>query len=234
MKKISVCMATYNGEKHVFEQLISILPQLGENDEIIVSDDLSKDRTVEVIKNINDKRIKIYLNERNLGYSKNFENAINHATGDIIFIADQDDVWYPTKVTKMLKVLDHADMVISDAEIVDGNLSQIHGSHFALNNTKRGFWINLLKTRYIGACMAFKREVLTKALPLPINTKLCAYDYWLAVISEYYYKVSLISEPLIKYRRHGGNASSGGVSSNNSFARKVKIRLYTLIELLKR
>lgn len=234
MKKISVCMATYNGEKHVFEQLISILPQLRENDEIIVSDDLSKDRTVDIIKGIDDKRIKIYLNERNLGYSKNFENAINHASGDVIFIADQDDVWYPTKVTKMLKVLDHADMVISDAEIVDGNLSRIHDSHFTLNNTKRGFWVNLLKTRYIGACMAFKREILTKALPLPGNTELCAYDYWLAVISECYYKVALIGEPLIKYRRHGGNASSGGVSSNNSFARKVVIRLYTLMELLKR
>lgn len=231
---ISVCMATYNGEKYVLEQLSSILPQLGDNDELIISDDLSIDRTLKLIEGLEDVRIKIHLNKLPNGYSKNFENALSKAKGDIVFIADQDDVWYPNKVKKMIEALDNADMVVSDATGFDGELNLLYPSHFRLNGTSSGFMTNFLRTRYIGACMAFRRSVLQKALPLPANSKLCAYDYWLAIIGEYYFKVELVKEPLLMYRRHGGNASSGGVSSDNSFFRKLIIRLYSLQELLKR
>ncbi|WP_245952644.1 glycosyltransferase family 2 protein [Pedobacter cryoconitis] len=227
-------MATYNGEKFIFDQLSSILQQLGNEDEVIVSDDLSKDRTIEIVKSFNDKRIKIFLNSKNLGFSKNFENALSKARGGIIFIADQDDVWNPDKVIKMQRALEYADMVVSDAEIVDTNLKHLYPSHFVLNGTRRGFLNAFLRNRYVGACMAFKRELLDKALPLPANNKLCAYDCWFAVIGEYFFKVVLINEPLIKYRRHGGNASSGGGVSPNSFIKKIKMRMYMLQQLLKR
>jgi glycosyltransferase involved in cell wall biosynthesis len=231
---ISVCMATFNGENYIYEQLSSILCQLGGNDEIIISDDRSIDDTVEIAKSFNDARIKIYINECNQGYSKNFENALNKAAGDIIFIADQDDIWIDSKVKKMTEALQYADMVVSDAQGVNESLQPLYDSHFELNRTKQGFLVNFLKTRYIGACMAFRKEVLQKALPLPANSRLCAYDYWLAVIAEYYFKVQLVHEPLLKYRRHGKNASSGGAFSNNSFAQKVLVRIYTLKELLLR
>lgn len=231
---ISVCMATYNGGEFVLEQLKSILPQLDKCDEIIISDDLSTDCTIGVIQSINDDRIKVHVNKVNLGYSRNFENALNLAKGDIIFISDQDDVWLSNKVELMLKALEKADMVVSDAVGVDQNLNQIYPSHFKLNHTTKGFLINFLKTRYIGACMAFKKEILQKVLPLPLNVKLCAYDYWLAVVSEYYYQVTLVDVPLLKYRRHSNNASSGGAFSNNNFWNKIKVRIYTFRELLKR
>lgn len=231
---ISVCLATYNGEKYIREQLNSILPQLDVNDEIIISDDHSKDNTINVVNDLNDKRIKIFTNEKENGYSKNFENAINKSSGDIIFICDQDDVWLDIKVKTMVKALSIAPLAIHDALIVDGELDLINDSHFDLYNVEKGFFKNFLKTRYVGACMAFKREILEKALPLPENQTLCAYDYWLTLIAEYYYKVELVRQPLIKYRRHLGNASTGGTKSNNSFLKKISMRIYSLYHLLKR
>jgi glycosyltransferase involved in cell wall biosynthesis len=227
-------MAAYNGEKYIKEQLNSILCQLDINDEVIISDDSSTDNTIGVIKSLSDKRITIYCNNQNRGYSKNFENALVYAKGDIIFTTDQDDVWNRNKVETILFDLESADFVVSNAEIVDGNLLLLHESHFELYNVKEGFLKNFLKTRYIGACMAFKRKVLSKALPFPSNSYLCAYDYWLANIAEFYFQVYLEDTPLIKYRRHENNASTGGLFSKNSIVKKLLIRFYVLKELIKR
>lgn len=232
--KISVCLATYNGEKYIKEQLNSILSQLGNDDEIIISDDHSTDNTIEIIKSLEDDRIKIFVNNLEKGYSKNFENAINHSSGDIIFLSDQDDVWMKDKVEKMLEALEKSDLVISDALISDENLDPTFGSHFKLHSVKTGFFHNWLKTRYIGACMAFKKETLKKIMPFPPNQTLCAHDYWIANVGELYYKTSIITEPLIKYRRHNSNASTGGEKSSNTTLHKLKVRLYTIKELIKR
>lgn len=232
--KISVCMAVYNGANYIKMQLDSILPQIGIHDELIISDDNSTDNTLEIISNYNDNRILIFTNENEKGYSKNFENAISKSTGDIIFISDQDDVWLDNKVAIMLKALEKSSLAVHDASIVDDSLNLVSKSHFELFNVKSGFLNNFLKTRYIGACMAFKREVLKKAFPLPENQKLCAYDYWLTLVAEYYYSVELVKEPLIKYRRHFSNASTGGQKSTNSLMKKISVRMYCLFYLLKR
>lgn len=231
---ISVCIATYNGGKYIKEQLESILPQLTNVDEVIISDDNSTDETIEIIKSIKDDRIKIFKNELKSGYSKNFENAINKSSGDIIFICDQDDLWENNKVELMVLGLKKNDLVISDALICDGLLKETLGSHFKVYGTQKGFIPNWIKTRYIGACMAFKREILTKVLPFPENQSLCAYDYWITVVCELYFKVDLVPLPLIRYRRHGNNASTGGEKSSNSTLKKMKTRIYTLYNLLKR
>ena len=89
---ISVCMATYNGEKYIQEQIDSILCQLSKDDELVISDDHSTDATCDIIKSYNDRRIKLFLNELAKGVTHNFENALLHSKGDIIFLADQDDV----------------------------------------------------------------------------------------------------------------------------------------------
>lgn len=233
---ISVCIATYNGAKYINKQLGSVLKQLGKDDEVIVSDDHSIDDTVQIIRNLNDHRVKIFFNPGDPGYSSNFENAILQSTGDYIFICDQDDVWIDGKVSKMMNCLiAGTHLVVSDAEIVDKNLNQLFASHFELNNTRPGFAINFLKTRYIGACMAFNREILSKVLPFPSNHYLCAYDYWIALISEYYYSVKLLKEPLLRYRRHGENASTGGgTKSPNSLLKKIRTRLYVMGKIIER
>ena len=102
---ISVCMATYNGEKYIELQLRSILPQLSEDDEVIVSDDASTDQTLDVVRRLNDNRIKIVHHETDHGYTRNFENALKYAKGDYIFLSDQDDEWLPEKVQVTLQAL---------------------------------------------------------------------------------------------------------------------------------
>jgi len=231
--KISVCMATYNGEKYIKEQLVSILSQLKDKDEVIVSDDNSSDGTLAVVKAFNDERIQIYLNTKENGYTRNFENALEKSTGEIIFLADQDDVWLEHKVKVTLKSLEKNNFVVSNCKIVDAELNVLNASHFELRSVKAGFVHNLLLTRYVGACMAFKREVLEKSLPFPLNAKLSAHDYWICLVSELYFEVGLIAEPLILYRRHGDNASNGGEKSKNSLLYKLKVRAYTLFNLLK-
>ena len=232
--KISVCMATYNVEKYIKEQLDSILCQIVENDEVIISDDSSTDNTVEIIKAFSDNRIKIYKNTKVKGYTKNFENALEKANGDMIFLSDQDDVWVENKVQKMTEILKEYDFVVSDNSIVNENLEIINKSHFEVYKTSKGFLTNLLLPRYVGACMAFKNNVLEKSLPFPENAKLCAHDYWISLIAEMYFKSYKLDEQLLLYRRHGSNASSGGEKSKNSLSHKLKVRIYTFIHLLKR
>lgn len=100
---VSVCLATYNGEKYIRQQIESILPQLSAADEIVVSDDESTDQTVPILESFNDSRIHIYIHKRRnekvvWDYAThNFENALSHAKGDYIFLSDQDDVFLPEK-----------------------------------------------------------------------------------------------------------------------------------------
>ena len=231
--KISVCMATYQGERFIEEQLDSILPQLGPNDEVIVSDDGSTDGTVGRVKAYQDSRIRLFHNDGNLGYSKNFEHALIQSSGDIIFIADQDDVWLPDKISTMLESLKNHDMVVSDVTIVDEDLSQIDPSHFQHYGVRKGFLRNLLKTRYIGAAMAMHRHVLDMLLPMPRRSSLCAYDYWIAVVSERYFDVGLVDRPLMLYRRHEGTASTGGSGSVYSLSHRLLVRAYVLYHVCK-
>ena len=97
---ISVCMATYNGERYIKEQVSSIMQQLGENDELIVSDDGSSDSTLQVLDSFHDSRIKVFSGPRT-GLTYNFENAIKNANGDYLFLSDQDDVWECNKVERL-------------------------------------------------------------------------------------------------------------------------------------
>lgn len=169
MKKISVCIATYNGEKYLKKQLDSILNQLKKEDEVIISDDTSTDATVEIIKAYNDRRIILIENQKFRSPIYNFENALKHASGDIIFLADQDDIWIDNKVCTVKKYLKSYDLVISDAEIIDTNDETLYRSFYALNNSRKGFIKNIIKNSYLGCCMAFNRKILESALPFPKN-----------------------------------------------------------------
>ena len=184
--KISVCMATYNGAKYIKEQLQSILPQLKENDEVIISDDGSTDETLPLIESFADKRIKIYHHKkRNTKFhldnsTHNFENALKLCTGDIIFLSDQDDVWLPKKIELMVNGLKDAMLVVSDCKLVDNELKIIHPSYFEQNGVHEGIINNFIRYTLVGCCMAFRRELLNKALPFP-PTKV-GHDLWLAFL----------------------------------------------------
>lgn len=225
---ISVCMATYNGEKFIESQLKSILSQLSEDDEVIISDDDSTDRTLEIVRRLSDKRIKIYHHETDHGFTRNFENALKYAKGDYIFLSDQDDEWLPDKVQTTIAALQEADFVVSDCVTQDENGNVLDQSRFKTFKIKKGFWRLMIKTRYLGCCMAFRRNVLKAALPFPDNTYYMEHDLWLASVAELYFNVKLINKPLIIYKRHGNNVSDAGQGKGYPLSVKIKRRIYRL------
>lgn len=229
---ISVCMATYNGEKYIKEQLESILKQIGPEDEVILSDDGSKDSTEEVVKSLNDKRIKFVHNHGTHGFTHNFENALMQARGDYIFLSDQDDVWTDDKVEVMMRYLKDYSFVTSDCITINENLEVIQKSRFKEFDMKPGFIRHLIKSRFLGCCMAFRKEVLEAALPFPQNDFLVEHDIWIAAIAFLYFDAKLIEKPLIYYRRHGNNASEGGFTDGYSLWIKLKKRVYRLAKLI--
>ena len=223
---ISVCIASYNGELFIQKQLSSILKQLDDNDEVIISDDCSTDNTIEIIRSLNDKRIKIFSNERFKSLIFNFENAINQASGDIIFIADQDDSWVDDKVKNYMEKLETADLVFSNVAIIDENDVIVNSK--LLNSIPRHDLLTLIVSNHvIGATIAIKRRILTKALPFP--NLIPMHDQWLALIAGYYGKIGYLEEPMLLYRRHLGNASYCTEESKNSLGKKIKFRLNTVI-----
>lgn len=230
---VSVCMATYNGEKYIKAQIESILKQLGKNDELIISDDGSKDGTLSIIKAFNDVRIKLLFNKSKHGFVGNFENALRNARGEIIFLSDQDDVWYKDKIKKICLYLQDYDMIVHNANIVDGNGIYKGYTYFSLTHHGTGFMSNLWKTRFLGCCMAFSRNVLDYCLPIPQN--IVAHDYWLGMFSMTHFKVGFIPEVLMAYRRHGGNVSPSTEKSNNNIVYKLFTKRFILLyEIAKR
>lgn len=225
---VSVCMATYQGETYLKEQIESILCQIGTNDELIISDDGSTDETLEIINSYKDSRVKLYANTGKHGCSGNFENALNKAAGDIIFLADQDDIWNKDKVLITLEYLKNYDFVVSDCVTVDEDMNILSNSRIKEFNLKTGFWRHFIKARYLGCCMAFRRTVLESSLPFPSNPLLVEHDIWIAAIAEAYYRVKIIPQPLISYRRHSSNVSDGGFEKGYPLGNKIIRRLYRL------
>jgi glycosyltransferase involved in cell wall biosynthesis len=207
--KISVCLATYNGEKYIKEQLDSILSQLGNDDEIIISDDNSTDDTINIIRSLNDERIKIYVNKTK-GIVKNFENALNNASGDIIFLSDQDDVWKNDKVKKILSAFSSDNsltLVFSNAEIIDENGISKNYNFFKDNEANyTSIFKAFFKNQFLGCTIAFKSELKSKILPFPYGIPM--HDWWIGVLSLFYGKVKFLNESLISYRRHNNNVTS--------------------------
>lgn len=230
---ISVCMATYNGAVYIEEQINSILSQLGLDDELVISDDGSTDDTLLILNRMADSRIKIFFNLGCSDYTSNFESALVNARGDFIFLSDQDDIWLPNKVPVLMAALQVNDFVVSDAQVVSSDLAIVHESHFKLRGVSIGFIRNLIRCRYLGCCYAFNRRVLNKALPFPRDHTMVRHDTWLILVAYLFFKVGRIDVPLIKYRRHTSNVSSGGDFSTNSFFFKVKYRVYILYHLAK-
>ena len=225
---ISVCMGTYNGEKYIREQIDSILPQLAETDELIISDDGSTDRTCEIVESCDDPRINL-LHGSFHSPIYNLENALRHAKGEQIYLADQDDVWMPDKVAVMQRYLQDHDCVVSDAVVVDAKRQVLYPSFRQLRHTGPGFVRNLLKNGYIGCCMAVNRRILDLALPFPKNIPM--HDIWLGMIAEKYGRSVFLDEKLIEYRRHGDNASQTAEKSRYNLKEKIGFRTSVLRDL---
>lgn len=230
---ISVCMTTFNGEKFISNQIESILMQLSDTDELIISDDGSTDDTLNIIKSYMDAddRITLFFGPK-LGLISNFEYALKQASGEYIFLSDQDDVWMPNKVELMLEKLDDNLLVISDCQVVDKNLDLMYPSFFQLNGLRRTLFSNLIKNSYLGCCMAFRREVLLKSLPFPKSLPM--HDWWIGLCAACSGSVYFCTDKLVMYRRHGSNSSPTSEKSHYSIIKKIQFRSILILNLFKR
>lgn len=238
-------MATYNGERFVLDQLESILSQLpqsiGEKDcaEVIIADDGSTDRTLDIIQKIADSRVKVLPQVGRLGPVYNFERALAASQGDVIFLADQDDLWMPGKVSKMIEALgfDGATfsanaplLAIHDANVVNGNGDVVADSMWATRPYKSGVFANWLKNSFTGCCIAFRKELLALALPFPKNLPM--HDQWLGVMAERKNGVVAVPDKLISYRVHKNNATNLFAGDDKKVASLIQ-RIRWRINLLK-
>lgn len=234
-------MASYNGAKYIKSQIDSILSQIGPEDELIISDDMSTDSTVDIISSFHDPRIKLLNYTRNKKgllpinlVTTNFENALRHAKGDIIFLCDQDDVWTQDKIKVSLRYLieEGYDYIVSDCYVTDKDLNITADTRFDGSITLNRWKALVSPTPYQGSCAAFKRAVLNKSLPFPDGIQ--SHDRWIGFIASFSFKYRILSEKLIYYRRHETTASTATSASTSSKKYKINTRLKYMFELIKR
>ncbi len=227
MGKVSVVLASYNGEKYIKNQINSIMSQLKDDDELIVSDDNSKDNTREIVLELANKDARIKLvNGPAEGYNKNFENAIKYAKNEFIFISDQDDEWMPDKVSKVLEAFDdRTNCVLHDCVVIDDNQKIIHQSYLNERKANTNYRKNIYKNTFTGCCMCVRREWLLKLVPFH---KGIYYDAWIGILSCKFNCVKILNEPLIKWCRHQGTVTN---LKRNSIMWIIKYRLRLMKEL---
>jgi len=212
---ISIALCTYNGERYLQEQLDSILTQTILPDEVIICDDQSSDDTWSILESFKEQaefKVELIKNKLNLGSTKNFEKAISLCSGEIVFLADQDDVWLPCKLQLMTDVFEknrEVGMVFSDAWVTDAYLQayplslwQYIGFDERIQSILRQGRLSskLIIDCYVtGATMAFRKELFPLLVPFP---EMWVHDEWITYVTDLVSRVEFIPQQLIKYRKH--------------------------------
>lgn len=242
--KVSIAMTTYNGEKYVEEQLNSLLNQTRKPDEVIIFDDHSTDDTPNIVRKfINDNEISnwfFYVNEKNLGYKENFYKAILKTTGDIIFLCDQDDIWYYNKIDVMIdKFLRNGNIKVLNTsfEYIDGENKKIDivlNEKYSNNNLIKIPVENndLIKIPFKDICcygispgctMAFTKEI--KDIYIKNSQLKIVHDWEINFIGAIYDSLYFFNIKTIKYRIHGDNVMGiTDVNGKLSFKDKLDIK----------
>lgn len=240
--KISIVVATYNGEKYLSEQLNSFMKQSILPDEIVISDDNSMDNTIKIAKEFAANcscMVKIIKNEKNHGVTGNFENAAKHATGDIVFFSDQDDVWYDNKIKEMLFCFEKYPGcvgVFCDADCVDSNLNKMNATFNdgcwnkfkKLNFDADGMCLLKGKTMASevvkgnilgGCCLAIRNKFLKQMFDFCPSIY---HDDWLCFCMFSLGDVVALNKALFAYRLHGNNT----VGFENIVKKKISKKDY--------
>jgi len=202
-------MCTFNGARFLNEQLKTIVSQDWPADEVIIIDDASTDETFAILKKWELKfsgLFKIYQNDKNLGYNRNFEKAISLCSGDLIAIADQDDIWLQDKLSSLVPLFNDQEVLLAHGASVtlkNGRLhffsGQLNRYHlFEGNDSRRLFLLNQIS----GHNMMFRKSLAVSAFPLPLHL---SYDWWLAVQATAAGKIKAVHRYLVYHRKHGSN-----------------------------
>jgi len=214
--KTSVALCTYNGATHIRHQLTSIVGQSVLPNELIVNDDRSSDGTVDIVREVARSapfNVRITVHESNLGSTLNFADAIRQCSGDVIFLADQDDEWHPQKIEHLLPHLadPSVGLVFTDALLVDADLRplgtglwealRLTPAEHTLLREGRPFEALLKRNLVTGATAAFRSDLRDLILPLPDGLGRI-HDGWIALICSATSRVVALDEPTISYRQH--------------------------------
>lgn len=221
VKKTTVVLCTFNGAAFLSEQLKTLLAQSLLPDEIVIFDDASSDDTWEIVTcfagDAASRGVAVVAlqNRDRLGFAGNFSKALEAATGDIIFLCDQDDLWHPDKLAVMVAhFLREPDLLFlhSNARLVDSKGVDLGNSLFEaleMSDCERNrilssdaFAVYLRRNLATGAASAFRGSLLAAALPVPAGW---IHDAWLAVIATARGRIAIVDDPLIDYRQHGSN-----------------------------
>ncbi|WP_406249612.1 glycosyltransferase family 2 protein [Microbacterium sp. M] len=213
---VSVCMATYNGELYLREQLDSILAELEPTDEVVIVDDASSDGTVALLETYDDPRVRVFARDVNHGYVRSFEEALTRATGDVLMLSDQDDVWIPGRRALLVAALEERAVAASNLVLLstgaplrspltrrDWLLRTGGGAQRCRNQLK----LLLGDAPYFGCAMAIRRDFLPVALPFPDGLRE-SHDLWLATVANAAGELVHVEQPTLRRRVHGENASS--------------------------
>lgn len=217
--RISIAIATYNGAQYLQEQLDSFLCQTQLPDELVACDDGSADSTFEILQTFSQQApfsVHVYRNEENLGYARNFEKALSLCTGDIILMSDQDDVWFESKIERIVnefKVNEFAYVVVNDAEIVHADLKST-GLTLAGQLVSAGMDTEQL---LLGCCISFRADLKKVIFPIPCHIH--GHDGWINTLGNALHCRYFITDILQLYRRHGSNASSSPTTSTRASTR---------------
>jgi glycosyltransferase involved in cell wall biosynthesis len=210
--RVSVCMATYNGERYIEAQFFSIVEQISEQDEIVVVDDCSSDGTFVFLSGLRDPRVKIFRNEKNVGVNYSFQRAISLCSGRYIFLSDQDDVWVGGRLDLMLAALQENILVSSNFALINSIGSSIENSFYrplisreSGDNVRNIIGIFLGRRNYFGCAMAFQRSLVQLVMPIPDYVE--SHDLWIAMAGCAIGSISHIEQETLKRRIHGENAS---------------------------
>lgn len=238
-------MAAYNGGRFIRRQIDSILPQLSEDDELIISDDGSTDGTLDIVASYSDSRIRLLHHQHKKEYegikysrafyyaTDNFENALKNARGDYIFLSDQDDVWAENKVRRIVPLLDRYDCVMCDSVIIDADGKELNFFWGEKKPFARTVLVNLKRTPFLGCCMALSRRVMAYILPFP-NGLIC-HDLWIGCLCAGRGSMLYLNEALHFYRYHEESVSPSVTgNSENPFWFRIKYRIKFLSQYFRR
>jgi len=238
MDSVAIIMATYNGEKFLKEQIESILSSTYKEFKLYIVDDGSKDSTMEILHRYKMRYpgvIHVSQNEKNMGVTLNFLNAINRTTSDYIMLCDQDDVWKKDKIAKTLNRMKQIEVqfgkdlpvaVFTDAYVTDSKLNIIHPSFFKsgrLNPQLTDLPHMLMENKLIGCTVMINGALRRILQSRPLPKKARFHDGWLGLIAASFGKISFIPEPTLFYRQHETN-----VVGNRGFCSYVLNRLRNL------
>jgi glycosyltransferase involved in cell wall biosynthesis len=228
-------MATYNGELYVAEQINSILSQLNHNDELIIVDDCSSDKTIDVINSFGDERINLIKNNKNIGVNKSFSKSILLSTGDYIFLSDQDDIWIKGRINMMIKHLveSKVDLLTSNFKWIDefGKSTYVKFDGVSSFNSKN-YYKNILdifigKTNYFGCAMLFTKNLVRYVAPFPSFIE--SHDLWIAKAGNLYRSQVHLDDITFYKRIHKCNTTS--TTSNRKFIYKVFSRFIFILSI---